>query len=86
MSDKAPLTIAGEPLGEVFKGLVDDIAKTDVPADVMPTIDLKMTFNLSTSTKKGLKFVFTNTKTKGSSLTVDIATRVHRVELKPEES
>ena len=85
MADKNALVVQGQPLGKVFQGLVDDLARTKVPYEVLPAIDLKLTFNLTTTTEKGFKFIFTDTKTKGSSLTVQLATRVHRTTIDPSE-
>lgn len=75
---KPALKIGGQPLGQVFGRLVHDIAEARVPSEFVPAVDVKVTMRMSTDNKKGFDFIFTNTTSEQSSITVELATRVHR--------
>ena len=66
----------GHEIGELFKNTITDVTKK-VPKGLVGAVDIEVNFKALTLQQKGLSFIFSNTKTKESTVEIKLATRIY---------
>lgn len=78
MSDHPALRIQGQSIGRVFGRIAGDLADVPIPAETLPAIDMKLTLRLQAEKERGFSFIWTDTTTSRSNLTLELAARLQR--------